>query len=52
MTVLVAVLLTVSAVVLVAGVAWRVVDYARTPAPLKIPTTPAPVTRGGDRYRP
>ena len=47
MTVLVAVLLTVSAVVLVAGVAWRVVDYARTPAPLKIPTTPAPVTRGG-----
>ena len=34
-------------VVLVAGLARRIVQYARTPAPLKIPTTPAPVTRTG-----
>ena len=33
--------------VLVAGVAWRVIEYARAPAPLRIPTTPAPMTRAG-----
>jgi nitrate reductase gamma subunit len=33
--------------VLVGGVAWRVLEYARVPAPLKIPTTPAPMTRAG-----
>jgi nitrate reductase gamma subunit len=33
--------------VLAAGVAWRVLEYARVPAPLKIPTTPAPMTRAG-----
>ena len=37
--------------VLVAGVAWRIVEYARTPAPLKIPTTPAPMTRAGAAAR-
>ncbi|TRZ92598.1 MAG: nitrate reductase [Rhodocyclaceae bacterium] len=31
----------------VGGLAWRIRDYARTPAPLKIPTTPAPTTTGG-----
>src|SRR3989304_4566724 len=31
----------------VVGLAWRIRDYARTPAPLKIPTTPAPTTTGG-----
>lgn len=31
----------------VAGLVWRIRDYARTPAPLKIPTTPAPTTTGG-----
>jgi nitrate reductase gamma subunit len=31
----------------VAGLAWRIRDYARTPAPLIIPTTPAPTTTGG-----
>jgi nitrate reductase gamma subunit len=30
-----------------AGLVWRIRDYARTPAPLKIPTTPAPTTTGG-----
>ncbi|MEA3412844.1 MAG: respiratory nitrate reductase subunit gamma [Pseudomonadota bacterium] len=33
--------------VLVGGVGYRIWLYARTPSPLKIPTTPAPVTRGG-----
>ena len=34
-----------------AGLAYRIVDYARTPAPLKIPTTPAPTTGGGVALR-
>jgi nitrate reductase gamma subunit len=29
------------------GLTYRIVTYARTPAPLKIPTTPAPRTRTG-----
>lgn len=33
--------------ILVVGVAVKVRGYARTPAPLKIPTTPAPTTTGG-----
>jgi nitrate reductase gamma subunit len=36
---------------LVVGLAARIVDYARTPAPLKIPTTPAPLTQGGVALR-
>jgi len=40
-----------AAAVLVAGVAARIVAYARTPAPLKIPTTPAPLTKGGAALR-
>jgi nitrate reductase gamma subunit len=46
-TVLFALLFYVATALLVGGLAWRIADYARTPAPLKIPTTPAPVTRGG-----
>jgi nitrate reductase gamma subunit len=33
--------------VFVFGLAWRIAVYARTPVPLKIPTTPAPRTRAG-----
>ena len=33
--------------ILILGVANKVIIYAKTPAPLKIPTTPAPVTRSG-----
>ena len=33
------------------GLAYRIYDYARTPAPLKIPTTPAPTTRRGVALR-
>ncbi|HEY4997688.1 MAG TPA: nitrate reductase, partial [Usitatibacter sp.] len=40
-----------AAAVLAAGLAWRVVEYARTPAPLKIATTPAPTTRAGVALR-
>ncbi len=33
--------------ILIIGVARKIVQYAKTPAPLKIPTMPAPVTQGG-----
>jgi nitrate reductase gamma subunit len=46
-----AVLLYASAAVLVVGVGLKVRTYLRTPAPLKIPTTPAPTTRGGVALR-
>ena len=46
-----AVLLYVSAGVLVVGVALKIRGYVRTPAPLKIPTTPAPTTRRGVALR-
>jgi nitrate reductase gamma subunit len=36
---------------LVGGTAYRVYTYARVPAPFKIPTTPAPVTRAGVALR-
>ncbi|MEK9719453.1 MAG: respiratory nitrate reductase subunit gamma [Quisquiliibacterium sp.] len=36
-----------AACVLAIGLTMRVVGYARTPAPLKIPTTPAPTTATG-----
>lgn len=42
-----ALLLYFAAAVLASGLAYRVWRYARIPAPLKIPTTPAPVTRTG-----
>lgn len=37
--------------VFAAGLAHRIWLYAMTPAPLKIPTTPAPLTRGGAALR-
>jgi nitrate reductase gamma subunit len=36
---------------LVGGLAFKIYGYARTPAPLKIPTTPAPTTTSGVVYR-
>ncbi len=42
-----ALLFYVATLVLVAGLGYRILQYASTPAPLKIPTTPAPVTRSG-----
>jgi len=46
-----AALFYLAAVVFVAGLALRIRQYAGTPAPLKIPTTPAPTTRGGVALR-
>jgi nitrate reductase gamma subunit len=37
--------------VFVIGLALKIRSYAKTPAPLKIATTPAPVTTGGVRWR-
>ncbi|MBI4206966.1 MAG: respiratory nitrate reductase subunit gamma [Betaproteobacteria bacterium] len=51
LTVLYASLFYAAAAVFAAGLAWRVFDYARTPAPLKIPTTPAPITGAGAASR-
>jgi len=51
MTVLYALLFYVATITLVGGLAWRIWQYATTPAPLKIPTTPAPTTRGGVALR-
>jgi nitrate reductase gamma subunit len=44
-------LLYAAAAVLVAGVLLKIVIYLRTPAPLKIPTTPAPTTKTGVTLR-
>ena len=36
---------------LVVGLAYKIFEYSRTPAPLVIPTTPAPTTQAGVVYR-
>jgi len=46
-----AALFYVATAVLVVGVALKIRVYARTPAPLKIPTTPAPTTASGVALR-
>ena len=47
MSVIFAILFYLATLALVVGLLYRINVYARTPAPLKIPTTPAPITRGG-----
>ena len=42
-----ALLFYVAAAVLAGGLGFRIWEYARTPAPLKIPIPPAPTTRSG-----
>ncbi len=42
-----ALLFYVATLLLVVGVGMKIAKYARTPAPLKIPVTPAPTTLGG-----
>jgi nitrate reductase gamma subunit len=42
-----AILFYFATLVFVVGLFYRISVYTRTPAPLKIPTTPAPVTGGG-----
>lgn len=46
-----ALLFTVAFFVLVIGLAKKIVQYSRVPAPLKIPVTPAPLTKGGVAVR-
>lgn len=41
----------IATLILVIGVGRKIYQYAKVPAPLKIPTTPAPVTRGGVVWR-
>lgn len=51
MTTFFAILFYVATAVFVLGVAYKILDFARTPAPLSIPTTPAPTTQGGVIFR-
>ncbi len=51
LTVTYAFLFYLATAILVFGVAYKAWCYAKTPAPLKIPTTPAPTTRGGVVFR-
>ena len=46
-----ALLFYVATALFVVGLALKIRKYARTPAPLKIPTTPAPTTRSGVALR-
>lgn len=47
LTVIYALLLYAATVILIVGLAYRINRYARIPAPLKIPTTPAPTSVPG-----
>lgn len=51
MTILFACLFYVAFAILVVGVGVKVARYAHTPAPLKIPTMPAPLTPSGAAFR-
>ena len=51
LTIIFAALFYAATAILVVGVARKIAQYARVPAPLKIPTTPAPMTRGGVIWR-
>jgi nitrate reductase gamma subunit len=51
LTIFFALLFYVATAVLVVGVGLKVRSYARTPAPLKIPTTPAPIKASGVVWR-
>ncbi len=51
MSILFAILFYAATAILVFGVAYKVRKYIKTPAPLKIPTTPAPTTRSGVAFR-
>lgn len=51
LTIVYASLFYAATALLVLGVGYKIFDYARTPAPLKIPTTPAPTTGTGVAFR-
>ena len=47
MSTLIAVLLSVATLFMLGGIIRKILQYSATPAPLKIPVTPAPKTTGG-----
>lgn len=51
LSILFAVLFYAATAILIIGLAYKIRKYAKTPAPLKIPTTPAPTTRSGVVFR-
>ncbi|WP_455199190.1 respiratory nitrate reductase subunit gamma [Kaarinaea lacus] len=51
LSVVYAILFYAATLLLIAGVLYKIVIYSRTPAPLKIPTTPAPLTKSGVAWR-
>jgi len=51
LTVLYAILFYVAGATLIVGIGFKIWRYASIPAPLKIPTTPAPTTRAGVVWR-
>jgi len=51
LSVVYAILFYAATLLLVGGVIRKIVIYSRTPAPLKIPTTPAPTTKAGVVWR-
>jgi nitrate reductase gamma subunit len=51
MSVLFAILFYAATAILVVGLIVRIRKYIKTPAPLKIPTTPAPTTNAGVAFR-
>jgi len=51
LSVVFAILFYAATLLLIVGVARKIAVYARTPAPLKIPVTPAPLTRAGVVWR-
>lgn len=51
LTVVYAILFYAATILFIAGIGRKIYIYAKTPAPLKIPTTPAPITRAGVVWR-
>ena len=51
LTITFAILFYLATAILIVGIAFKVWLYAKIPAPLKIPTTPAPTTRSGVAFR-
>lgn len=51
LTIVYACLFYAATAMLVFGLGYKIYGYARTPAPLKIPTTPAPTTQSGVVWR-
>lgn len=51
MSLIFAILFYLATAALVVGLVYRIRDFARTPAPLSIPTTPAPTTQSGVVFR-